>query len=54
MDFLFGIKVQISIVHATMEAHIMASLKVTYGQVEYPLIKSIKESTMVNVAFNKK
>lgn len=39
--------------HETSESHIMASLKVAYGQAKYPLIRSMKESATANIAFNK-
>ncbi|XP_060878755.1 zinc finger MYM-type protein 1-like [Metopolophium dirhodum] len=39
--------------HETSEAHIMASIKAAYRQVEYPLIHSMKESSIANIAFNK-
>ncbi|XP_060879170.1 zinc finger MYM-type protein 1-like [Metopolophium dirhodum] len=41
------------IMHETSEAHIMASIKAAYRQVEYPLIHSMKESSIANIAFNK-
>ncbi|KAL4091162.1 hypothetical protein QTP88_025899 [Uroleucon formosanum] len=42
------------IMHKTSEAHIMASIKAAYRQAEYPLIQSMKESVVANIAFNKK
>ncbi|KAL4100894.1 hypothetical protein QTP88_020919 [Uroleucon formosanum] len=41
------------IMHETSEAHIMASIKAAYRQAEYPLIQSMKESVVANIAFNK-
>jgi len=41
------------IIHETSEAHIMASIKAAYRQAEYPLIQSMKESAIANIAFNK-
>jgi len=41
------------IMHETSEAHIMASIKAAYRQAEYPLIQSMKESAIANIAFNK-
>ncbi|KAF0747774.1 zinc finger MYM-type protein 1-like [Aphis craccivora] len=41
------------IIHETSEAHIMALIKAAYRQAEYPLIQSMKESGITNIAFNK-
>jgi len=39
-------------VHETCEPHILASIKVAYREAAFPIIPSLKEAAVANVAFN--